>query len=173
MNVVELDGKNILVRSSQAESTKGKEVFIGEERPLRIIKPNTERITNGRKMRGASHKDTQRPPLTSSWPSTKKAGQTLGVVTTGLFDFPKSDQHLCSREFIRQMISDSATSNFRRSGSSSTRLSYDTLLPDRATNAWAVGASIDDVSTLSSLGGVVWAMGATTNAPPPRMVRIY
>jgi hypothetical protein len=31
MNVVELDGKNILVRSSQAESTKGKEVFIGEE----------------------------------------------------------------------------------------------------------------------------------------------
>ncbi len=30
-NLVELDGKKVLVRSSQAESTKGKEVIIGEE----------------------------------------------------------------------------------------------------------------------------------------------
>jgi hypothetical protein len=39
MNMVELDGKKVLVRSSQAESTKGKGVVIGEERPLRMIKP--------------------------------------------------------------------------------------------------------------------------------------
>jgi hypothetical protein len=32
MNMVELDGKKVLVRPSQAESTKGKEVVIGEER---------------------------------------------------------------------------------------------------------------------------------------------
>jgi hypothetical protein len=31
MNMVELDGKKILVQPSQAESTKGKEVIIGEE----------------------------------------------------------------------------------------------------------------------------------------------
>jgi hypothetical protein len=31
MNMVEHNGKKILVRSSQAKSTKGKEVFIGEE----------------------------------------------------------------------------------------------------------------------------------------------
>jgi hypothetical protein len=31
MNMVELDGKKILVRPSQTESTKGKEVVIGEE----------------------------------------------------------------------------------------------------------------------------------------------
>jgi hypothetical protein len=31
MNMVELDGKKVLVRPSQAESTKGKEVVIGEE----------------------------------------------------------------------------------------------------------------------------------------------
>jgi hypothetical protein len=37
MNMIELDGK-ILVRPSQAESTKGKEIVIGEERPLRLIK---------------------------------------------------------------------------------------------------------------------------------------
>jgi hypothetical protein len=32
MNMVELDGKKVLVRPSQDESTKGKEVIIGEER---------------------------------------------------------------------------------------------------------------------------------------------
>jgi hypothetical protein len=32
MNMVELDEKNILVQLSQAESTKGKEVAIGEDR---------------------------------------------------------------------------------------------------------------------------------------------
>jgi hypothetical protein len=31
MNKVELDGKKILLRPSQAESTKGEEVVIGEE----------------------------------------------------------------------------------------------------------------------------------------------
>jgi hypothetical protein len=31
MNMVELDGKNVLVRPSQVESTKGKEAAIGEE----------------------------------------------------------------------------------------------------------------------------------------------
>jgi hypothetical protein len=38
MHMVELDGK-VLVQPSQAESTKGKEVVIGEERPLKMIKP--------------------------------------------------------------------------------------------------------------------------------------
>jgi GH43 family beta-xylosidase len=31
MNMVELDGKKVLIWPSQAESTKGKEVIIGEE----------------------------------------------------------------------------------------------------------------------------------------------
>jgi hypothetical protein len=31
MNKIELDGKKVLVQPSQAESTKGKEVIIGEE----------------------------------------------------------------------------------------------------------------------------------------------
>jgi hypothetical protein len=41
MNMVELDGKKVLVWPSQAESTKGKEVVIGEERPSRMIKPKS------------------------------------------------------------------------------------------------------------------------------------
>jgi GH43 family beta-xylosidase len=41
MNMVELDGKKVLVWPSQAESAKGKEVIIGEEWPLRMIKLKT------------------------------------------------------------------------------------------------------------------------------------
>jgi hypothetical protein len=41
MNMVELGGKKVLVQPSQAESTKGKEIVIGEERPPRMIKPKS------------------------------------------------------------------------------------------------------------------------------------
>jgi hypothetical protein len=57
----------------------------------------------------------------------------------GQSGFPESGQHLYSQEFIQQMVSDSTTSNFRRSGSSSTRLSSGALLPGWATNVWAMG----------------------------------
>jgi hypothetical protein len=50
MNMVELDGKKVLVRLSQAESTKGKDDIIGEERPPRIQK--VQKVTNGKRMRG-------------------------------------------------------------------------------------------------------------------------
>jgi co-chaperonin GroES (HSP10) len=39
MNMVELNENKVLVRLSQAESTKEKGVIIGEERPPRMIKP--------------------------------------------------------------------------------------------------------------------------------------
>jgi hypothetical protein len=38
LNMVELEGKKVLVRPSQVETTKGKEVVIGEECPPRMIK---------------------------------------------------------------------------------------------------------------------------------------
>jgi hypothetical protein len=41
MNMVELDGKEVLVQLSQAELTTCKEVVIGEEKPPRIIKPKS------------------------------------------------------------------------------------------------------------------------------------
>jgi hypothetical protein len=37
INMVELEGKMVMVRPSQAESTNGKEVVIGEERQPRMI----------------------------------------------------------------------------------------------------------------------------------------
>jgi hypothetical protein len=48
MNIVELDGKD-LVPPSQAESTKGKDVVIGEERQPTIIRPKNPEIGRWKK----------------------------------------------------------------------------------------------------------------------------
>jgi hypothetical protein len=49
MNTVELDGKKVLVQPSQAESTKGKEVVIGEERQPSMTKPKNSKIGRWKK----------------------------------------------------------------------------------------------------------------------------
>jgi hypothetical protein len=49
MNTVELDEKKVLVQPSQARSTKGKEVVIGEERQPRMIKPKNLEIGRWKK----------------------------------------------------------------------------------------------------------------------------
>jgi hypothetical protein len=41
MNMAKLDGKKVLVRPSQAEWTKSREVVIGEERSSRMTKPKS------------------------------------------------------------------------------------------------------------------------------------
>jgi hypothetical protein len=41
MIVVKLEGKKFLVRPSQTELTKGKEIVIGEDGPSRMIKPKS------------------------------------------------------------------------------------------------------------------------------------
>jgi hypothetical protein len=41
MNMVKLEGKKVMIQLSQAESTKGNEVIIGEERQPRMIKPKS------------------------------------------------------------------------------------------------------------------------------------
>jgi hypothetical protein len=69
------------------------------------------------------------------------------------------------------VILDSTAVKFRRLGSSSVGLPSGTLLPSRATNAWAVGASADDVSTLSTLGELVGTVGSAADALPHWMIR--
>jgi hypothetical protein len=49
MNMVELNGKKVLVRPSQANLTKGKDVVIGEERQLRMIRPKISGIGQWKK----------------------------------------------------------------------------------------------------------------------------
>jgi hypothetical protein len=53
MNRIELEGNKVLVWPSQAESTKGKEVVIGEERPPRMIKPKSPKDGRWQKNEGS------------------------------------------------------------------------------------------------------------------------
>jgi hypothetical protein len=62
MNMVELDGKKILVWPSQAESTMGKDVVIGEERPPRMIKPKS--LKGGQWQKNEGGKPQQCPKTT-------------------------------------------------------------------------------------------------------------
>jgi hypothetical protein len=43
MNMIELEGKKVLVQPSQAETTKGKKVVIEEERLPRMVKPQSSK----------------------------------------------------------------------------------------------------------------------------------
>jgi hypothetical protein len=181
MNMVEFDGKKVLVQPSKAEPTKGKEVVIGEERPPRMIKPKSLKDGQWQKNEGGKPQRCPKATFGILKAKYKEAGPASGGVKldhpeyqTGQFSFLELGQHICSRELIRQTILDSAVSKFRKSGSTSARLSSNALLTSRATNAWAMGAFVDHVPALSSLGGVVRTTGATaTDALPPGMVRTY
>jgi hypothetical protein len=62
MNMVELDEKKVLVQPSQAESTKGNDVIIGEERPPKMIKPKNPKGSQWQRNEGG--KPQQRPKAT-------------------------------------------------------------------------------------------------------------
>jgi hypothetical protein len=62
INMVELEGKKVLVQPSQAEATKGKEVVIGEEQPLRMIKPKS--LKDGQWQKNEGGKPQCRPKAT-------------------------------------------------------------------------------------------------------------
>jgi hypothetical protein len=61
MNMVELEGKKVLVWPSQAETTKGKEVIIGEEWPLWMIKPKN--LKDGKWQKNEGGKPQCRPKV--------------------------------------------------------------------------------------------------------------
>jgi hypothetical protein len=62
MNMVELEGKKVMVHPSQAESTQGKEIVIGEERPSRMIKPKGPK--DGQCAKNERSKPQSRPKAT-------------------------------------------------------------------------------------------------------------
>jgi hypothetical protein len=59
MSTVELERKKVLIRPSHAESTKDKEIVIGEERQPRMIKPKNSEI--GRWKKNERSKSRSRP----------------------------------------------------------------------------------------------------------------
>jgi hypothetical protein len=62
MNTVELDRKKVLVQPSYDESTKGKEVLIGEQRQSRMIMAKNPEI--GRWKKNERSKPRSRPKVT-------------------------------------------------------------------------------------------------------------
>jgi hypothetical protein len=122
-------------------------------------------------MREANHDLVQNPPSISSWLNTEMARPTSGAVKTGPSDFPGSGQYFYCRKLIQQPIQDTAVTKFRRLGSSSIGASSSALLPNQATNAWAMGASANDVSALSTLDKVVRSVDSASNAFSPRVTR--
>jgi hypothetical protein len=62
MNMVEIEGKKVMVQLSQAELMKGKEVIIGEGRKSRMVKPKSLEV--GRWKRNERSKSQSRPKAT-------------------------------------------------------------------------------------------------------------
>jgi hypothetical protein len=62
MSMVKLNGNKVLVRPSQAKSTKGKEIIIGEELPSRMIKSKSPK--DGQWQKNERSKSQQRPKAT-------------------------------------------------------------------------------------------------------------
>jgi hypothetical protein len=155
MNTIKLDGKKVLIRSSQAESTKGKEVVIGEERQPRIIRPKNSEIARWKKNKRS--KPQSHPKATFNILMAKYRDGKVDIMGHKIrpSDFPRLGQYFCERKLVHQPTQDTVVVKVRRSGSSSTEASSDALLPDWATNAWAMGTFGDDVSVLSTLDGVV------------------
>jgi hypothetical protein len=82
MNMVELNGKKVLVQPSQAKSTKGKDVIVGEELPLRMIKPKSLKGGQWQKNEGGKLKQCPKATIAFSWPNTRKARPASGVAKT-------------------------------------------------------------------------------------------
>jgi hypothetical protein len=77
MNTVELEGKKVLVWPSQAESTKGKEAIIGEERQLRMIRSKNPEV--GRWKKNEISKSRSRPKATFNIRMVKYRDDKVGI----------------------------------------------------------------------------------------------
>jgi hypothetical protein len=179
MNMVNLEGKKVMVQPSQAESTKRKVVVIGEERQPRMIKVKSLKDGQWKKNERKSHNSAQihfRHPHGKVQERQGRCHEAQKsdhpISQTGPSGFPRLGQYLCSRQYVHQVIQDTIAAKFKRLGSSSKGVSYGALLPVWATNAGTMGASTDDVSALSTLGRVVRALDSTAQALLPGMVRI-
>jgi hypothetical protein len=107
-----------------------------------MIKPKNSKDDQWQKNEGARCNDAQMPPLTYSWPNTRKVGPASGArkldhpkYQIGQSGFLELGQHLYSQELVQQTIVESVMSKFRRSRFSSARLSSGALLPGWAMNA--------------------------------------
>jgi hypothetical protein len=131
-------------------------------------------------MRGASCSDAQRLPSTSSWPSTRKVGPASGGAKIGPSRIPNRTVRfprvrLAPLQPGAHLISDPRLhrGEIQKVGIIVNRIIIRCLTSRSAHQCLAVGASADDVSTLSFLRGVVQTVGSTTNSLPLGIVKTY
>jgi hypothetical protein len=140
---IELEGKKVLVWPSWAETTKGKEVLVGEEWPPRMIKPKGPK--DGEWQKNELGKPQRRPKATFNILLAKYKEGRAGVrghknrsiqnPKPGIPVSLSQASNSVAGELIWQSISDPIAAKFRRSGSSPPRSLADTLLSSQATNA--------------------------------------
>jgi hypothetical protein len=113
MNMVELDGKKVLVWPSQDESTKGKQVVIGEERQPRMTRPKTPKI--GRWKKNERSKPRSRPKVTFDILMAKYRDGKADIrgCENWTIWFPKLD-HLVSLDQVSTSMTRSSSSNQSR-----------------------------------------------------------
>jgi hypothetical protein len=114
MNTVKLNGKNVLVQPSQAKSTKGKEVVIGEDRQPRMIRPKNPEIGWSKKNERSKQQSHPKATFDISWLNIEMAALASGVMKTGPSDFPGSGQYFYGRKLIQLTIQDTTGMKFRR-----------------------------------------------------------
>jgi hypothetical protein len=104
MNMVEFEGKKVMIRPSQAQSTKGKGVVIGEERQLRMIKPKSLEAGQWKKKDRRKPQSCPKTTFNILMAKSKKAESILGREKTGPSSFPRSCQYFCRWKFVQQSI---------------------------------------------------------------------
>jgi hypothetical protein len=111
-NTIELKGKKVLVRPSQAGSTKGKKVIIGEVRQPRMIKPKNLKIGRWKNERS---KPRSRPKATFDIIMAKyRHGKAdIRERKNQTIQFPKSD-HPISLDQVSTFAARSPSSNQSR-----------------------------------------------------------
>jgi hypothetical protein len=178
MNMVELDGKKVLVWPSQVMLTKGKEVVIGEEWPPRMIKPKSLKVGQWQKNEGSKPQKRLKATFGILMAKYQEGRADIRGRENWTILNPKSDSPICLSQASTSIAGSSSGKRSqtplrqnsegqvcRRQGYHPTPY-FSVGLP--MLGPW--GASADDVSTL---GEVVRAMGSTTDALPSGMVKTY
>jgi hypothetical protein len=81
----------VMVRPSQAESIKGKDVNIGEERKLRMVKPKSPEAGRWKRKEKSNPLLIPSPPSTSSWLNINRAETASGSSKIGHSELEKLD----------------------------------------------------------------------------------
>jgi hypothetical protein len=104
VNIVELNGKKVLVQPSQAEFTKGKVVVIGEERQSRMVRPKNLEIGRWKKNERSKSRSCPKATFDILMAKYRDGRAVIRDVKIGPSGFPGLGQYFCGRKLVQQPI---------------------------------------------------------------------